>query len=132
MGQGLGFNPSEVENVLRVFNSEYNKVWKALGADMKTYVVDKLAEVWYSDDAKDYWDFEVARWNRMFKHVNSLASELYGFINSCAYNYAIANGSSWQKWPWGFTSLPTLVHNFQEISINMLLIQLLHLWIKLK
>lgn len=110
------YNEEKVTTLLRNIGDYYRDGLKvAIQDDMQSKVVDKLAEIWYMEDAVTYWDGEVSAWNSMCTQINTKFSDIYKDINTCADNYAKACGTTWRKPSW--TGVPAKISsNFQAVS----------------
>lgn len=110
------YNESKVTTLLQNINTYYRDDLKVELQDyMQSKVLDKLAEIWFMEDAVKYWDGEVTAWNSMCTAINTKFSDIYTNINTCADNYAKACGTSWQRVSW--TGVPAKIsNNFQAVS----------------
>lgn len=117
MNNETTYNEGIVQELLRNFKTYWGELKTILQDDMQNNVLDKLAEVWYMEDAVTYWEQEVESWNNMCSSINKSFGLIYFMINNCARNYAQSCGATWQTSAWGEVD-PKISNNFKAVSAD--------------
>lgn len=117
MNNETTYNEGVVQELLRNINTYWGELKAVIQDNMQNNVLDKLAEVWYMEDAVTYWDQEVESWNTMCSSINTSFGVVYSMINICADNYAKSCGATWQKLSWTGVD-PKISNNFKAVSAD--------------